>query len=386
MSEDSNVSQLGDLIKKNKQSVVVGFVITIVLTVALFGINFWYAPLSQGELNPIIFATRTIGFLLIWLIVTFLIARLSILKVLGVLSLLFIVVITTEYLRLPVNNPITIPALILFWLGISYLLLPGFMKKHRYIISSVHVAVLVYFYSFRTSSNFQEIHLQIIVYYITISVSFTFIFWIYQQINWLITIRLNQTKTELALLKSQVNPHFFFNTLNNLYGLVMEKSDEAPMVMLKLSDMMRYTIDMGNQDEVSIMDEIEYLKNYISLHEIRYHKNVDIQFVHEVDKNVKVAPLLFINLLENAFKHGVESSVGNAYVHISLKTRRNKLAFEINNTFDNATIQKENGTGLDNLKKRLNHSYPYRHTLNIEQKRGVYGVYLGLSLNPFQIV
>ncbi|MEM9077307.1 MAG: histidine kinase [Bacteroidota bacterium] len=385
MTENPNVSQLGDLIRKNKRSVWVGFVITIALTFLLFGVSVWYPLFSEGKFNPIVFATNTIGFLLIWFVVTFLVARISIFKVLGVLLLLLIVVITTEFLRLPVNNPITLPALVLFWLGISYLLLPEFIKKHRYIVFSIYGAVLAYFYSFRTASDFQETHLQIVVYFITISVSFTFIFWIYQQLNWLISIKLNQTKTELALLKSQVNPHFFFNTLNNLYGLVMEKSDEAPEVMLKLSDMMRYTIDMGNQEEVSILDEINYLNNYVSLHKIRYHKNVDVQFHHEVDKSSNVAPLLFINLLENAFKHGVESSIGNTYVHLSLKTEGDKLVFEITNSYDHSVISTRSGTGLDNLKKRLKLIYPSRHKLSIVKKQGIYKAHLSLLLNPLPI-
>ena len=96
--------------------------------------------------------------------------------------------------------------------------------------------------------------------------------WLFQQWKWLKTLESKKSKAELSLLKSQINPHFFFNTLNNLYGLTVEKSDDAPNVVLKLSDMMRYTIYMGKEDLVPLKDEVDYLQNYIELHKIRYQK------------------------------------------------------------------------------------------------------------------
>ena len=133
------------------------------------------------------------------------------------------------------------------------------------------------------------------------------------------TIESKKTKAELSLLKSQINPHFFFNTLNNLYGLILEKSDDAPNVVLKLSDIMRYTIYMGKEDVIPLKDEIEYLKNYIELHKIRYQKRVDIVFNHSQEMNCQIAPLLFIIPLENAFKHGVESLTKDAYINVNIK-------------------------------------------------------------------
>ncbi|WP_422860213.1 sensor histidine kinase [Flagellimonas sp. S174] len=376
MTKDSKASLLGDLVKKNKRSIILGFIIAMTAILILFGFEVWYPISSAGKFNPIIFATNTIGFLLIWLVTTFLVARLSAYKVLGVFSLLLTVVITTEYLKLPVNNPITLPALILFWLGIFYLLLPDIFKKYKFIVVGIYVASILYFYSFRTAINFKEVHLQIIVYFVTLSVSLTFIMWIYQQINWLITIKSNQTNTELALLKSQVNPHFFFNTLNNLYGLVIEKSDQAPELVLKLSDMMRYTIYEGKKDMVMLVDEIRYMQTYIELHEIRHQKKVDIQFIHEVDKQIKVAPLLFIILLENAFKHGVDGLTENALIHLELRTEKKQILFSIENNYQAAKNTSKTGIGLDNLRKRLEHIYSKRHSIQIEQTEDIYKVNL----------
>ena len=100
-------------------------------------------------------------------------------------------------------------------------------------------------------------------------------------------MKIEKGKAELELLKSQINPHFLFNTLNNLYGLIVEKSDEAPEVVLKLSDMLRYTIYEGKEEFVFLKNEIVYLENYIALHKIRYQKNVDIFFNHKTEKDLK---------------------------------------------------------------------------------------------------
>ena len=123
-----------------------------------------------------------------------------------------------------------------------------------------------------------------------------------KQIKFILTLKNEKAKAELALLKSQINPHFLFNSLNNLYGLTIEKSDDAPTVVLKLSDMLRYTIYEGQENIVPLKEEVNYLQNYIELHKIRHQKSVDIVFDYEIDESIRVAPLLFIILLENAFK------------------------------------------------------------------------------------
>ena len=176
------------------------------------------------------------------------------------------------------------------------------------------------------------------------------------------SLKAEKMEIELALLKSQINPHFFFNTLNNLYGLAVEKSDKAPEMILKLSDMMRYTIYEGKEKSVFLKDEISYLENFIELHKIRFQKKVDIKFDKQVDDTIEIAPLLLIILLENAFKHGVESMTEDAYIHINLKTDAKKLFFSVENNFD---PQKESGTkgiGLENLKQRLELIYPKQYS------------------------
>ena len=204
--------------------------------------------------------------------------------------------------------------------------------------------------------------------------------WGYEQWRWLKTLQADKGKAEVALLKSQINPHFFFNTLNNLYGLVVEKSDKAPDVILKLSDMMRYTIYEGKEDIVLLKDEINYLENYIELHKIRYQKKVEILFTHDVEEGLKVAPLLFIILLENAFKHGVEKMREHAFIHLQMQSQGNQLFFTIENNFDELDSNHSPGIGLDNLKQRLAYLYPNQHELIIEKKEAIYKAQLNLEL------
>jgi len=204
--------------------------------------------------------------------------------------------------------------------------------------------------------------------------------WLFKQIKSIINLKNEKAKTELQHLKSQVNPHFFFNTLNNLYG-IMEKDSKARDMVLKLSDMMRYSIYEGQKDRVPLNEELDYLKNYIELQETRYHKKTDIQFDHKInDDTCEIMPLLFIILLENAFKHGLENLEENAYIHINLIANEKKLHFEVENNFEPQEVSDGQGIGLKNLKRRLELAYPNKHSLSFKIDPDVYIVKLSLEL------
>ncbi|MEO1627230.1 MAG: sensor histidine kinase, partial [Bacteroidota bacterium] len=283
------------------------------------------------------------------------------------------------YMRSP-DNPITLSAIVLYWITAVYLLFPRFFKKYKIIILSVYGVVLSYFIISRMMPNYQEDHHLRVINLLVIPIPFLVAMGIYDQWHWLTVLQADKAKTELTLLKSQINPHFFFNTLNNLYGLAMEKSDEAPRVILRLSDMMRYTIYKGKEETVSLKDEIDYLQNYIELHKIRYQKEVEVSFVHDVEEHLQVAPLLFIIPLENAFKHGVEKMREGAFIHLQMHTRDDQLIFAIENSYEKAPSHQPRGIGLDNLQKRLQHSYPNRHELIIDQEESIYKFQLTLVL------
>ncbi len=203
------------------------------------------------------------------------------------------------------------------------------------------------------------------------------IIWLVRRIIFITKLKSEKTKAELMLLKSQVSPHFFFNTLNNLYGLVAKDAQKSQELILKLSDMMRYCIYEGEKETVTLREEIVFLKNYIELHKMRYHKYIVIDFNYNVDETRKIVPLLFIILLENAFKHGVENLRVNAYIKMNLTASQNELYFMIENNFEKTHAG--SGIGLKNLKRRLELTYSNQHELNFSVTENVYYVQLILK-------
>ncbi|MBR9845519.1 MAG: GHKL domain-containing protein [Algicola sp.] len=249
--------------------------------------------------------------------------------------------------------------------------------KRFYNIALILIGVIIVVFNdtFGKLEGFVEF---IALYFILVFV--TIAHWLFKQIKSLIRLKNEKAKTELMHLKSQVNPHFFFNMLNNLYGLVGKDAKKAQELILKLSDMMRYSIYDGEKDTVLLSEEITYLENYIELHKMRYHKAIDIQFNIETnDTDYEIMPLLFIILLENAFKHGVENLREHAYVHINLVARNNELNFEIENNFDETQDNPETGIGLKNLKRRLELVYPKNHTLTISKTDTIYNATLNIK-------
>ena len=312
-----------------------------------------------------------------WWVLSFLINKFPLYQVLGVVGLLVAAGIVETYFRIP-DNPITIPLLILFWLGVAYLILPQFFNKYKIAILSVYGAVLSYFLVFRMMPNYIEDHQQNFVKFLLIPLPVFAMLWGYEQWRWLRMLQADKAKAELTLLKNQINPHFFFNTLNNLYGLTVEKSDQAPDMILKLSDIMRYTIYEGNAEYVPLADEITYLEDYIELHKIRYQRKVDITFHKDLQHSHQIAPLLLIVPLENAFKHGVESLAANAFIHLEIRTTPTHVFFQLSNNYESNGLKQE-GIGLMNLQKRLALIYPNKHQLAITKTEEVYTVHLEIE-------
>lgn len=190
---------------------------------------------------------------------------------------------------------------------------------------------------------------------------------------------------ELSLLKAQINPHFLFNTLNNLYGLAKEGSPDTPDLILRLSALLRHTVHQGRQDSVALSDEIAYLQDYIALQQIRYARSVRVEFETELDRDdYRLAPLLLVVLLENAYKHGVEPLAGDAFVRMRLIAQRSHLCFKIENSFVPSTSDEteSGGVGLRNLSRRLQLEYPGRHRWQHGAGAGNYRAQLELELNP----
>lgn len=198
--------------------------------------------------------------------------------------------------------------------------------------------------------------------------------------------RQQEKEAELKLLKAQLNPHFLFNTLNNLYGLSVVKSDKLPNLMLKLSDLLRYSLYETSTIFVPLTKEITYLENYIALEKIRLEDKTDINF--ETSGNfiaVKIAPMLLIVFVENAFKHLGDLSDDSSSVKIKITENNGNINFSCTNTVDeskqeNHQLEKgKSGIGLQNAKKRLELLYPEKHNLHIQEKDNSYSVTLKLN-------
>lgn len=197
------------------------------------------------------------------------------------------------------------------------------------------------------------------------------------------TIQKEQKEAELMALKSQINPHFLFNTLNNIYSFSVTRKPNTPDLILKLSELTSYVLYDSDKETVSINDEIDFIRNFIELEKIRVDDSVDITFdVVLNNTNIQVAPLLFIPLVENVFNHGLHRQTENDYAKIKLYTSTNKLEFSTTNTFS-GEIEKskknKNGIGLKNLKKRLELIYP-EHELFVSSEGNVYNVEMSIEL------
>ncbi|MTB51509.1 sensor histidine kinase [Lewinella sp. W8] len=358
----------------NYPAIVLGGVITAGLGLLFYAAD--WIILAPGLLYV---TGNVVSVILSWLIIAWLLHSFSTPKVVAVFALLYVAMLGEIYFRTP-SNPVSVPLIILFWLGVASLILPQFFKKYRFAIFLIYGGCLLYYLIVRVRPDFLEHYNQDFLKLIIVPIPVFALLWLYEQWRWVRTLEADKDKAELALLKSQINPHFFFNTLNNLYGLVVEQSAQAPGVILKLSDMMRYTIYEGKEDDVLLTEEISYLESYIELHRIRYERKVDIQFHHEVAKDVRVAPLLFIILLENAFKHGVNSLSGGAFIHLHLVASAQSVHFSIKNNYAPSVAQPGGGIGIDNLRKRLAFTYPNRHDLRIERKGQLHTVQLKLQL------
>ncbi len=189
----------------------------------------------------------------------------------------------------------------------------------------------------------------------------------------ILSLEKQKSQTELDLLKQQLNPHFFFNTLNNLYGLSLQQSDKTSDSILRLAELMRYTIYKGQQEQVSLVQELNYIGDYIELQQIRLKKPLKFSFEkHIIDENLQITPLLLIVLLENAFKHGIEPAEDEAILNLYLKSDQKKLYFSCENSFEDDNQAKAGGIGLSNLKKRLALVYPDKHLLTIKQAENRY--------------
>jgi len=191
---------------------------------------------------------------------------------------------------------------------------------------------------------------------------------------------------ELNFLKSQINPHFLFNTLNSIYVQVEDSNERVAEQVLQLSDLMRYGLYESNTSRVELTRELDYINSYLQLEKSRYGAQADVQFVrHDGAAVHQIAPLLLISFVENAFKHGVAKVKDGSFVYVQAVVHEQTLDFSIINSVSGAAPQGPRtvgGVGLANVRKRLELLYPGRHQLDIDASAEQYAVRLLLTLEP----
>ncbi|TPG40892.1 sensor histidine kinase [Flavobacterium pectinovorum] len=196
--------------------------------------------------------------------------------------------------------------------------------------------------------------------------------------------KLEQDKTmaELAMLKAQINPHFFFNSLNSIYSLTYTNIEDSRSALHTLSRMMRYLLYSTEGERTTLLKEVEFMKDFIALMKLRANKKLTITTdIPEKIHDFQIVPMLLLPLVENAFKHGV-NAIDKSEIHISLKQKGADLEFEVENTFfEKTSTTDQGGIGLTNTKRRLHLIYPNKHfmTAGIDQK-GKYNVNLQITL------
>jgi len=283
---------------------------------------------------------------------------------------------------------------------INYVLLPQFLYKKKYamfvvllmlvvlltILVEEYVLEKIYFPDTRgqTFQGFFYVLLDIMP-VIAILSGYKFAWDLIRKQREVEELRASVEKSELNFLKSQINPHFLFNNLNNLYAYALEKSDKTPLIILELSSVLRYMLYDCREEYVSLETEIQQLQNFVRLNELQIEERGKVTFIppERSAKGYKVAPLILMNFVENAFKHSIGSQVDNIVIRIKLEIQENGiLVFECENTYHSNTNNRNlsEGIGLNNVRKRLELIYPNSHILKIKEQEGWFNVYLSLNL------
>jgi len=287
----------------------------------------------------------------------------------------------------------------LFYL--NYLLfLPKFLDKKRYKQYAAYVIGTIIIFGlakYGVANIFKSIALvrggkTISFWQYMFSTAFTSVIFIFLStvlkfsIDWFLNERIQRDlenqrlSAELSFLKSQINPHFLFNSLNSIYSLAYQKSDTTPEAILKLSEIMRYMLYECNDNKVDLTKELQYLQNYIDLQKIRFGNHAFISF--EVNGEVtdqQVVPLLLISFIENAFKHGVANDPASP-ITLKINVEEGSLYFFIQNKKHTHNRDASGGIGLNNVRRRLDLLYPGKYNLDIRDETDTYTVQLSLVL------
>ncbi|PCJ95010.1 MAG: histidine kinase [Flavobacteriaceae bacterium] len=295
----------------------------------------------------------------------------------------------------------------LFSYFVGYFIIPKFFVKKQYVLATVFFILGTYFFAvfnremillaeriMQYPSATQESLVEVLgdfryLLYRYIPSNF-FVALIFISIKYVIGYQKIQTKdlriakeksaSELKALKAQLNPHFLFNTLNNIYSLSVCNSPNASIVIGKLSEILDYVLYRCNTRLVLLSNEIKLLHNYIELEKLRYDDRLEVAFVNKIQNDIEIPPLILLSLVENAFKHGAGEDSGSPKIAIEVNTKQDSFIFKISNTVSKEYISTEKKPiGLANIRKQLDLIYEKGYSLDIANTGGRFTVTLGIN-------
>ena len=300
-----------------------------------------------------------------------------------------------------VSSMAFLPGHLIIVYPLLYLFIPNFLAKRKFILffsgfllTLIAAKYISEFIAIQTASNhlfkgFQRRVGHFITPFVNVSsiaASIKLIKYFYFQEKKALTAKKEQTQAELELLKSQVHPHFLFNTLNSLFAHTLRKSPESPKIVVGLSDLLRFMIYESRVELIPLDQEIKLLNNYIGLEKLRYGDELDVSFTYSGDiENKLIRPLLLLPLVENSFKQGVSQQLEQKWISLDIHVEGNNLKFKLSNSIDDeddtsrSPLQKEEA-GVENVKKRLELLYPGRHSFMMREEPGIKFISLDIEL------
>lgn len=293
------------------------------------------------------------------------------------------------------------PVIIATTYFLNYHLVPNYLMKERYgyfalyfiytLLAAVYVEMLVVILTFTILAdsritNMSPASINILFLLVALLMVVFLGMGIKMLLHWkkssedIQKLRVEKIQTELKFLKTQLHPHFLFNTLNNLYYLALEKSDKTPAAILALSELLDYVLHDARANFVTVEKELKQVENYIALEALRCEERLTINIHKEKIEGKVIAPMVMITLIENAFKHGVMKTNKKAWIELSASSTDRYTTIEIRNSVESRkTNHQKSGIGLQNLKSQIDHIYRDKATLSIEQGEESFKVQLQLE-------
>jgi len=339
-------------------------------------------------------ASRKMPHLILWLNITFWV----------LVSIIITLIVSSRYsldvaFYRTVGNVICLA--ILFY-GNAFLLMRVLLKRKRYVAYSMATLLLLlgvffvrrFFNTYFPLTNFEPLikgQVRADLFNLITTLGF-FSFSLLYQIMYsqakeerkVLAAKNEYNEAKIQFLKAQINPHFLFNSLNNIYSLAVLKSDDTPDMILKLSDLLRYVIYNSEQKKVALESEVAHIYQFIDLFQMRFDEDQDVRFTVEGHlADIRIEPMILIPLVENCFKHCDFDSNEAAFIEINLQVEDKHFVFKTLNSKNDLNTQKDKtgGVGLSNIQKRLQLKYPNRHKIELKNQKDSFEVYLEMSIS-----